>query len=165
MTVRSQHAGSGSHWLRTRPALLLLMAALGSAAGCASGGAAVAEDDEASTTEPGPEARADPTRAALQSGAYATPQAIGGFCVQGVGVYLSAVQDTAELTLYVVAPAQSATFARPALYLTTQEGESSKTEVAEFEDVTLQAGESFVLRKETEDRLLEVFADFEPGEG
>jgi hypothetical protein len=91
---------------------------------------------------------------------FATPQKFGGFSANGVGVYLSAVNDVAELTLYVVAPAQSATFGRPALYLTTREGDHTKTDVAEFEDVTLEAGESRVFSEEASGRLTEVFADF-----
>jgi len=95
----------------------------------------------------------------------ATPDSVGGFSMEGVGVYLSAARDTAEMTLYVVAPAETVTFSRPALYLTTREGDHSKTDMAEFEDVTLDAGESRTLRKEADGTLMEVFADFAGDEG
>jgi hypothetical protein len=117
------------------------------------------------TTDVSQTASAEPSRMALRNAAYATPEAIGGFCVDGVGVYLSAVDGVAELTLYVVAPATRVTFDRPALYLTTQEGDHWNTEVAEFEAVTLEAGESHVFREEAEGPLMEVVADFADAEG
>lgn len=105
-------------------------------------------------------AAADPIQAALLEGAYATPDTIGGFSVDGVGVYLSADTSAAELTLYVAPPADSAIFGRPALYITTQDGEHATTEVVEFEDVTLQVAESRVFRHEVEHPLIEVVANF-----
>jgi len=149
-----------SHWLLVRVALkLIAAAALSCSMGCAAASGSV-EDTQADATEADPVAAAEPSRSALRDGAYATPQTFGGFCEEGLGVYLSAAGDTAELTLYVVWPAKSATFHRPALYLTTQEGDHSKTEVAEFDDVTLQAGESRYFRRQADGKLMEVFADF-----
>lgn len=149
--------------LRRRGSWCLLSAVLVCAAGC------VGEDpaDDVAAPTYAPEAHEvspeEPGVAVLRSGsASATPETVGGFCRDGAGVYLSATQDAAELLLYVVTPAQRATFSRPALYLTTREGDHSKTEVAEFEDVTLEAGESLVLQKEATGVLMEVLADFAP---
>jgi hypothetical protein len=169
MNVRSQqthHASvadtSSSHWLRLRTiSWLFTTAALIAATGCVGNGAGFAED----TSDTDQVAADEPTHTALRNGVFATPQTIGGFSVDGVGVYLSAVDNTAELTLYVVAPAESATFGRPALYLTTQEGDHWQTEVAEFEHVTVEAGESRVFREDAEGTLMEVFADFGGEEG
>jgi hypothetical protein len=170
MNVRAQHTQPVSlvvdaacrQWLPLRFLQLLAAGALVSAVGCAGSGESVASE----SVEPGDTSGTDevaaeePLQAALRNGVLATPETVGGFSTEGVGVYLSAVDNKAELTLYVVAPAQSATFVRPALYLTTQEGDHSKTEVAEFEDVTIEAGESRVFREEAGGPLMEVFADF-----
>jgi hypothetical protein len=153
---------ASSQWLRARRILpSLISAALICAAGCAGSGHDAA-DDTSDTDRVGAD---DSTQTALRNGVFATPETIGGFSADGVGVFLSAVDNAAELTLYVVAPAQSATFGRPALYLTTQEGDHSKTDVAEFDDVTVEAGESRVFRKEADGTLMEVFADFAGEEG
>jgi hypothetical protein len=140
----------------------LAAAALFAAAACAGSRGGVAGDPaDLADTSGADEVTADePIQSALHNGVFATPQKFGGFSANGVGVYLSAVNDVAELTLYVVAPAQSAAFGRPALYLTTQQGDHVKTDVAEFEDVTLEAGESRVFSEEAGGRLTEVFADF-----
>jgi hypothetical protein len=142
--------------------LWLATAALVSAAGCAGSRQGVEGDspDLADTSGAAQAAADEPIQSALHNGVFATPQNFGGFSANGVGVFLSAVNDVAELTLYVVAPAQSAAFGRPALYLTTQQGDHVKTDVAEFEDVTLEAGESRVFSEEAGGRLTEVFADF-----
>ena len=169
MKVQSQHSHQAStreappsQWLPLRTVVGLLGTALViSAAGCAVSGDGV-EQDTSDTDQGAPD---ESMHAALRNGVFATPEAIGGFSVDGVGVFLSAVDNTAELTLYVVAPAQSVTFARPALYLTTQEGDHHKTEVAEFEDVTIEAGESRVFREDVEGTLMEVFANFAGEEG
>jgi hypothetical protein len=166
MNLRFQHThhasiadASRSQWL---PLLrLLTTAALISAAGCTGSSDGLAED----TSDTYPSAAEKPSHPALRNGVVATPETIGGFSADGVGVYLSAIDNTAELTLYVVTPAQSATFGRPALYLTTQEGDHSKTDVAEFDDVTVEVGESRVFRAEAEGTLMEVFADFAGEEG
>jgi hypothetical protein len=172
MHVRAQHTqpvslvvdASCRQWLLLRMFLQLTAAtALASAVGCAGSSESVAGD----SVEPGDTSGTDevaaeePLQAALRNGVLATPETVGGFSTDGVGVYLSAVDNQAELTLYVVAPAKSATFARPALYLTTHEGDHSKTQVAEFEDVTLEAGDSRVFREEAGGELMEVFADFD----
>jgi len=171
MNVRAQHTHDASavdascrQWLPLRSFLpLVATAALVCAAGCAGSAEGVAGDPvEPGDTSGTDEVAADePIQTALRNGVFATPEAVGGFSTDGVGVYLSAVDKTAELTLYVVAPAQSATFSRPALYLTTREGDHSKTDVAEFEDVTIVAGESRVFREEAGGKLMEVFADFD----
>ena len=93
--------------------------------------------------------------------AYATPDEVGGFAVQGAGVYLNVVDDRAELMLYVVAPATSATFVQPTLYLTTQEGDHTATETVVIEDVTLESGDSRVYTRHGQGPLLEAVADFE----
>jgi hypothetical protein len=164
MKVKSLHThrsatlpASCSQWLRFHSGLrLLTAAALVAAAGCAGSSAGLAAD----TSDTHQVAADESTHTALRNGVFATPQAVGGSAVDGVGVFLSAVDNTAELTLYVVAPAESVTFSRPSLYLTTQEADHSKTEVAEFEDVTLDAGDSRVFRAEADGMLMEVFADF-----
>lgn len=169
MNLRSQptHHGSmadasGSQWLPLRTiGRLLTTAALITAAGCTGTSDGFAED----TSDADQVAADEPTHTALRNGVFATPETIGGFSAEGVGVYLSAVDDTAELTLYVVPPAEIATFGRPALYLTTQEGDHWKTEVAEFDDVTVEAGESRVFRAQADGTLMEVFADFAGEEG
>jgi hypothetical protein len=160
MRTTLQHASDASpvrsRRLPARLALPLAAAALIAATGCVTTGEQMPED----TTETTETAAVDPMRAALRDGAHATPEAVGGFCVDGVGVFLSAVDDTAELTLYVVAPAQHATFERPAMYLTSREGDHEMTEFAEFEPVTLKAGESRVFRRAAQGPLMDVFADF-----
>ena len=153
-TVRPAKS-SRRRWLPL-PATLPLLAAL-FAAGCAGSAEDISDTDEVAIGQLSrPEHGMD---------AFATPETVGGFCSDGAGVYLSAVDNTAELTLYVVAPATIATFGRPALYLTTQEGEHWATETVEFEDVTLEAGESRVLRKQAAGTLMEVYADFAGEEG
>jgi len=173
MTTRHQQAGSAyeakanrSQRLRTR-GLPLIAAALVSVSGCLPTGESpdVSEElaDETSETRSRASADvADPEamREALRTGTHATPEDVGGFCVDGVGVLLTAVDDAAELTLYVVAPAKSATFTGAALHLTTLDGDHSTTEVEEFEDVTLEAGESHVFRREASGQLMDVFANF-----
>jgi hypothetical protein len=168
MTARLQPAGRDSkldvgrsQWLLTR-SLPLIAAALVSLTGCMPTGEApdVTPEFADETSETSERTPVDATREALRSGAYATPEEVGGFCVDGVGVLLTAVDDAAELTLYVVAPAKSATFNAPALHLTTLEGDHSKTEIAEFEDVTLEAGQSHVFRREAGGPLMDAFAAF-----
>jgi hypothetical protein len=166
MSVNAQHTqvdATCRQWLPLRrPLQLLAAAAFVCAAGCAGSNESVAEEPAVpGHTSATDEVAADePLQAALRNGVLATPQTVGGFSTAGVGVYLSAADDTAELTLYVTAPAQSVTFGRPALYLTTQEGDHMKTEVAELEAVTIDAGESRVFRQAAGGKLMEVFADF-----
>jgi hypothetical protein len=166
MRARPQHRCKATEaeavrrqWLLARAGLPLLAAALSFLTGCLPTVEEQALAEE--TTESNDVAAADPMMEALRNGAYATPEEVGGFCVEGVGVFLSAVGGTAELTLYVVAPAERMTFDRPALYLTTRDGDHENTEVAEFDAVTLQAGESRVFRRAaTDGTLVGVFADF-----
>lgn len=166
MRVRAQHTRDVSAIASCRQRLLLhtlfVTAAIVCAVGCAGSAESVAGDpaDREETSRTDEVASDEPIQTALHKGVFATPETGGGFSMDGVGVYLSAVNNAAELTVYVVAPAQRATFARPALYLTTQEGDHATTEVAELEDVTLEAGESHVFREEAEGNLMEVFADF-----
>lgn len=181
MTVRAQttHAvptfqSLSSRWLRLCSLGPLAAAALigANAIGCAGTGENVAEESTVpqGTATSAESARTDvsavePVQAALRNGVMATPETVGGLSMDGVGIYLSAARDTAEMTIYVVAPAESVTFSRPALYLTTQEGDHSKTDVAEFDDVTLEMGESRTFRKEADGPLMEVFANFAGEEG
>jgi hypothetical protein len=171
MSVRAQHTQHGEiedaacrQWLPLRTflprlaAAALICAAVGCAADSSERVEAPADPGDTSATDE--VANDEPIQAALRNGVFATPQTIGGFSTDGVGVFLSAVDNIAELTLYVVAPAERATFRRPALYLTMQEGSHSKTDLAEFEDVTIEAGESRVFREEAGGQLMEVFADF-----
>jgi hypothetical protein len=133
-----------------------MAAALLSASGCLGAEADFpqAGSDEIATAD------VEPSRIALRAGiASAGADKIDGFCDSGVGVYLSATADRAELTLYVVAPAESATFGHPALRVTTQEGDAQKTDISEFESVTLVAGESRVFAKHVEGTLLNVVAE------
>jgi hypothetical protein len=140
---------SPRQWLQLRTFLTwLATASLVCGAGCAGSIERAAGD----TSETDEVAADQQTQAALHKGAFATPETLGGFSADGVGVLLSAVNNTAELTLYVAAPAQSATFERPALY--------TVTEVAEFDDVTIDAGQSRVFSKEAGGKLMEAFADF-----
>ncbi len=177
MTTRHQQAGSASdanatrrQWLQAR-SLPLIAAALVSVSGCLPTGESpeISEElaDETSETRSSASADAESSasdaeamREALRTGAWATPEDVGGFCVDGVGVLLTAVDDAAELTVYVVAPAKSATFTGAALRLTIREGDHSMTEVAELEDVTLEAGESHVFRREAHGQLMDAFANF-----
>jgi hypothetical protein len=169
MRVRAQHTYPAPmvtapcrQWLPLRTCFQsLATAALICAAGCAGSSERVEEPADPGDTSGTDEVADDePLQTALHNGVFATPETVGGFSTDGVGVYLSAVDNMAELTLYVVAPAQSATFRRPALYLTTQEDSHSKTEVAEFDDITIEAGESRVFREKAGGTLMEVFADF-----
>lgn len=169
-----QSAGSASEASANRSqrllasSLPLIAAALVSLTGCLPSGEApeVTEELADGASEPSVTAPVDSEamREALRRGTSATPEEVGGFCVDGVGVLLTAVDDAAELTVYVVAPAMRATFTGPALHWTTREGDHSKTEVAEFEDVTLEAGESHVFRREADGPLMDAFANFAGGE-
>ena len=104
-------------------------------------------------------AQVEPTRIALRAGTAVDADEIDGFCEDGAGVYLSTSGNTAELLVYVVTPAESVTFERPTLHVTSQQGEEELTEESEFESVTLRAGESFVFSEEVEGTLLDVVAE------
>lgn len=135
---------------------IIAAALLLGASGCMSVQAESAQlDDEEATV-----ADAEPTRIALRKGAAAAgADEIDGYSDNGVGVYLSAANDTAELTLYVVAPAESATFEQPALHLTVQQGETQTTQDSEFETITLLAGESHVFSRRVDGALMGVVAE------
>src|SRR5262245_23670290 len=90
-------------WLLARAGLPLFAAMLISLTGCAGAGEQQALAEDSDPEQASQIASADPMREALRKGATATPEEFGGFCVEGAGVFLSAVGDTAELTLYVVA--------------------------------------------------------------
>lgn len=126
------------------------------ASGCMATGDDLAQNDNMDATN------VAPARIALRTGAAVAPDDIDGFCEDGVGVYLSANGEQAELTVYVVAPATSVTFARPTLRLTTMLDGSPTTDVSEFEDVTLNAGESRVFTAQTQGTLMDVAAEIEP---
>jgi hypothetical protein len=102
------------------------------------------------------------TRIALRTGASAGPDELDGFCEDGAGVFLSAYGETADLTIYVVAPAETVTFERPALRLTTMLDGRPTTDISEFEDVTLHAGESRVFTAQTVGTLMDVVAEIGP---
>lgn len=162
MKASTPHARSCRPWLRNPRVWWLACAALLCTAACSGSGSHAADQlaDPVETSDT-PEVSAElPLEAALRDGAFATPESVGGFSTDGVGVFLTAVDNTAELTLYVVAPAKQATFYGPAMYLTTQVGDHAQTDIVEFEDVTLEAGESHVFRQEAGGTLMEVYADF-----
>jgi hypothetical protein len=119
-----------------------------------------AEDFDQTTSEDTEIPEVESTRISLRAGvAVASPDEFDGYGSNGVGLYLSAIADRAELTLYVVAPAESAVFDHPVLRLTTQQGDSQTTEIVEFDSVALSAGESRVLAKQADGRLEQVVAD------
>jgi len=144
----------------SRQSLLFMLSAatLSIASGCMS-----AEADIADTQLEVAEAEDDiaSTRIALRAGAAAGAGEIDGFCENGAGVYLSAREDSAELTVYVVTPAETVTFDRPALRVTTQRDDGQKTELNEFESVTLRAGESwsFAVEVGEDGTLVDVVAE------
>jgi hypothetical protein len=98
-------------------------------------------------------------RIALRSGASVEPGEFDGYSENGIGVYLSADDTRALLTVYVVSPAQSAVFVRPTLRLTTQDGDAQSTEVSEFETIELGAGESRLFSEYTDGQLMDVSAE------
>lgn len=98
-------------------------------------------------------------RIALRSGANVEPGEFDGYCENGIGVYLSADDTRALLTVYVVSPAESAVFVRPTLRLTTQDGDAQSTDVSEFETIELGAGESRLFSEYTDGQLTDVAAE------
>lgn len=99
------------------------------------------------------------TRIALRSGASVGPDEIDGYCENGIGVYLSADDTQALLTVYVVTPAESAVFVRPTLHLTTQEGDVQWIQDRQFETVELEAGQSHTFALEADGALMNVDAE------
>jgi hypothetical protein len=100
-----------------------------------------------------------PARIALRSGATVEPGEFDGYCEKGIGVFLSADDTKALLTVYVVTPAQSAVFVKPTLRLTTQDGDAQSTKVSEFETIELSAGESQVFSDISETPLMDAVAE------
>lgn len=99
------------------------------------------------------------TRIALRSGANVEPGEFDGYCENGIGVFLSADDKQALLTVYVITPAESAVFVRPRIRLTTQDGDAQSTKVSEFETIELGAGESKLFAEYTEGQLMDVKAE------
>lgn len=102
---------------------------------------------------------ADQTRIALRAGASVGPDEIDGYCEDGIGVYLSADDTQAMLTVYVVTPAESAVFVHPTLHLTTQQADMQWTQDKQFETVVLKAGESRTFAQEADGPLMNVEAE------
>jgi hypothetical protein len=120
---------------------------------------AEAADFSQSEIEQGDVEGVQPARIALRSGASVEPGEFDGYCENGIGVYLSADDTRALLTVYVVSPAESAVFVRPTLRLTTQDGDAQATDVSEFETIELGAGESRLFAEYTDGRLMDVAAE------
>lgn len=98
------------------------------------------------------------TRIGLRTGANVEPGELDGYCENGVGVFLSADDKQALLTLYVVTPAESAVFVRPTLRITTHDGDTQSSQVSEFETIELGAGESKLFAAYTEGQLMDAEA-------
>ena len=129
------------------------IAALFLASACMGTAADVAASDEAS---PSAIVEPDSNRIALRTGASVGPDEIDGFCENGAGVYLSADDTSAQLMVYVVTPAETVTFDRPELTLTTEQGD---TQTFQFETVTLRAGESWTFAEKVDAKLVDVVAE------
>ncbi|HET8932863.1 MAG TPA: hypothetical protein VFN67_05465 [Polyangiales bacterium] len=99
------------------------------------------------------------TRIALRSGAEVGPDEIDGYCENGIGVYLSADDTQAMLTVYVVTPAERAVFVHPTLHLTTQQGDIQWTQDRQFETIELEAGESHSFAQDADGALMNVSAE------
>lgn len=107
-----------------------------------------------------PEARTvGQNRIALQAGAWVGPDDVDGYCENGLGVYLSADEHQAMLTVYVVSPAESGVFVNPTLRLTTQQGDIQWTQDQQFETVALEAGQSRTFTLEADGPLMHVEAE------
>jgi len=136
--------------------LMTALAALLCTSGCMHAEAPLASAATEDTAPPD----VDRAHIALHRGtASADADEIDGYCERGLGVYLSATAEQAELTVYVVAPAQVATFEHPVLRVTSQRDGVQETEVGEFESVTLEAGESWVFSKRAKGSLVNVVAE------
>ena len=122
--------------------------------GCMTAEADFSQSDDAQEVE-----GVEGTRIALRSGANVEPGEFDGYCENGIGVFLSADDKQALLTVYVVSPAESAVFVRPKLRLTTQDGDAPGTMVSEFETIELGAGESKLFSEFTDGQLMDVEAE------
>jgi hypothetical protein len=139
----------------TPRSLQLTAAAVALLSGCMTAAADFAQTDaEGNAIE-----AVEQTPSALRTQTVVAPNEFDGYCDDGVGIYLSADDAKAQLTVYVVTPAVSAVFVRPALQLTTQEGDTESTQVREFETVTLHAGESRVFTEYAEGALMDATAE------
>jgi hypothetical protein len=99
--------------------------------------------------------------AAALASALATPAEFGGYFANGVGAFLSAQNNSADLTLYVVTPASRTTFKHPSLQLMMPGDEPDElAEAQDFEDVTLEQGESRSFHAEPSGELQQVIANF-----
>jgi len=142
--------------------MLVALLLCGSACAAAADGVVSERAAAAPVAEPMADAlRAEPVsepppaaRIALQSDASVAPDEIDGYCEDGVGVYLSADDESAQLVLYVVAPAETAVFWHPSLRLTVQDGEKQAIEAAEYDTFELKAGESRVFTLRADGRRL-----------
>lgn len=137
-------------------AVALTLLGVGACMGTETNDLTPGQSPEAATDAP---ATVEPTRIALQTAASAEPGENDGSCENGAGVILSALGDAATLTVYVVAPAEIVTFERTTLRLRTQQAAGEVTEVAEFETVTLEAGESRSFSSEVDGKLMNVAAE------
>jgi len=130
-----------------------------SAAALLFGGCMTAEADFSQSDLEAQEVEAvEGTRIALRSGANVEPGEFDGYCENGIGVFLSADDKQALLTVYVVTPAESAVFVRPKLRLTTQDGDAQSTVESEFETIELGAGESKLFTESIDGQLMDVEA-------
>lgn len=99
--------------------------------------------------------------ATTQATALATPDEFGDYFADGVGAFLSAKNDVAELTLYLLPPAKTATIKHPSLLLVMPEDLDRATETNDFEDVTLETGQSHAFHVQAPGTLTQVIASFE----
>jgi hypothetical protein len=97
----------------------------------------------------------------MEATALATPDEFGDFFANGVGAFLSAKNNVAELTLYVLPPAKTATFKHPTLVLVMPRDPEPTNEANDFEDVTLETGQSHAFHVEAPGPLTQVIASFE----
>ena len=96
---------------------------------------------------------------ALRAGASVGADEIDGYSENGIGVYLSADDKQAMLTVYVLTPAEHAVFMHPTLHLTTQTDEGQWIQDRVFDTVTLKAGESRTFAQEADGALMNVEAE------
>lgn len=113
---------------------------------------------EAEMSEPESQAVGQ-TRIALRAGAWVGPDEVDGYCENGLGVYLSADEHQAMLTVYVVTPAERGVFVSPTLHLTTQQGDIQWTQDQQFETVALEAGQSRTFTLDADGALMNVEAE------
>ena len=93
--------------------------------------------------------------------ALATPDEYGSYFSNGVGAFLSAKNNVAEVTFYVLPPAELAMIKHPKLLLVMPSEQEPATEQNDFEDVTLKTGQSHAYHIEAPGTLTQVIASFE----